>query len=241
MVKTIGIVGYGSFGQFVHMLARMYCPDVVVKVWSRKQLPDTRTFFTFEEVCACDVLIMTVSIAAFEEVLMRAMVHVGPETIVVDVATVKMHPIALLQKYAGGKTYIATHPMFGPYSFAKRGNVLDGLRLVISDHTLNDDMLQSSITLFKRLGLNVLFMDANAHDRMLAETLFLTHYIGQTVARAGFVRTDIDTVSFGYLMDAVESVQNDTTLFEEVYRFNPYCKETVGRFEDAQQAVRTML
>src|SRR3954471_8460155 len=51
----------------------------------------------------------------------------------------------------------------------------------------------------------------------------------------------LDTVSFGFLMDAVESVQNDTELFKDVYTYNPHCKEVIARFEQAEQAVEQLL
>lgn len=84
-------------------------------------------------------------------------------------------------------------------------------------------------------------MTSDAHDQHLADTLFLTHFIGQTIARAGFTRTEIDTVSFGFLMDAVESVKNDTRLFADVFRYNPYCKETITRLEQAEEETRSIL
>ena len=61
------------------------------------------------------------------------------------------------------------------------------------------------------------------------------------VTYGNFIRTNIDTVSFGFLMDAVESVQNDTELFKDVYTYNPYCKEVIARFEQAEQAVEQLL
>ena len=93
----------------------------------------------------------------------------------------------------------------------------------------------------KGLGLNVMEMTPQAHDRMLAETLFLTHYVAQALARGCFVRTDIDTLSFGFLMDAVESVKSDTELFKDVFAFNPYCEEIIARFEKAEAEVHVLL
>jgi prephenate dehydrogenase len=84
-------------------------------------------------------------------------------------------------------------------------------------------------------------MTPDAHDHMLAETLFLTHYVAQAVARGGFVRTDIDTLSFGYLMDAVESVQNDTDLFRDVFAFNPHCEAIIARLAQAERDVHNLL
>ena len=112
---------------------------------------------------------------------------------------------------------------------------------MIADHTLAQDVVDKAAAWLKQLGLNVITMSSQAHDRMLAETLFLTHYVSQIVAKGGFVRTDIDTLSFGYLMDAVESVKGDTELFRDVFAFNPYCEDIIRRFEAAEGEVHTLL
>ena len=39
-------------------------------------------------------------------------------------------------------------------------------------------------------------------------------------------------------MDAVDSVRHDTRLFEDVSRYNPYCREVIERFEANYRKVR---
>jgi prephenate dehydrogenase len=240
-MKTLGIIGHGDFGRFLETLARRYLPEVAVRVHARKIAPDGARFFSLEETCQCDAVIISVSIRAFEEMLLKVLPLLAPHGILIDVNTVKEHPAALLRRHAGAQPYVATHPMFGPYSFEKQGGNLNGLRLVITDHTLADGVMAGAIAWLKALGLNVITMTPVEHDRMLAETLFLTHYVSQIVAKGGFVRTDIDTLSFGYLMDAVESVKGDTELFRDVFAFNPWCEETIRRFEAAEGAVHALL
>ena len=80
------------------------------------------------------------------------------------------------------------------------------------------------------LGFDIVEMTGLEHDTHLAETLFLTHFIGQVISDAKFDRTKIDTVSFGYLMDAVESVRHDRALFQDVFRYVPHCKAVLKRF-----------
>ena len=239
--RSLGIVGHGDFGRFLETLAGRFAPDLAVRIYARKAEPDGLRFFTLEDVCRCDVVIISVSIRAFEEVLLKVLPLLGPQSVLVEVNTVKAHPARLLRQHAGGHTYVTSHPMFGPYSFEKQGQSLSGLRLVLTDHTLASGSDAVLITWLRALGLNVLTMTPDAHDRMLAETLFLTHYIGQAVARGGFMRTDIDTLSFGYLMDAIESVKSDTELFRDVFAFNPYCEEIIARFEKAETEVHALL
>ena len=239
--SSLGIIGHGDFGRFLEMLAHRYAPDLNVRVHARKQTPDGTRFFPLDEVCQSDVVIIAVSIRAFAEMLADVLPRLAPGAILVDVNTVKAHPAQLLREMAPGVRYVTTHPMFGPYSFEKQGASLKGLRLVIAEHTLEQGEMAVIIAWLKGLGLDVMEMTPEAHDRMLAETLFLTHYVAQAVARGGFVRTDIDTLSFGFLMDAVESVKSDTELFRDVFAFNPYCEETISRFERAEWEVHALL
>ncbi len=239
--QSIGIIGHGDFGRFLETLTKRFLPGAAVRIHARRMPPDGARFFSLEETCQSDVLILAVSIRAFEEMLLKVLPLLAPQSVLVDVATVKMHPAELLRRHAGNRPWAATHPMFGPYSFEKQGGNLKGLRLVIADHTLPDADMAGAMQWLKGLGLNVLAMPPQEHDRMLAETLFLTHYVAQTVAKGGFVRTDIDTLSFGYLMDAVESVRGDTELFRDVFAFNPWCEKIIRRFEAAEAEVHALL
>jgi prephenate dehydrogenase len=239
--RSLGIVGHGDFGRFLETLAQHYMPSLAMRIYARKAATDSVRFFSLEETCRSDVVIIAVSIRAFEETLLKVLPLLATHSILIDVNTVKKHPAALLRQHAVNNPYITTHPMFGPYSFHKQGGDLKGLRLVITDHTLPDETLAAATAWLRGLGLDVLSMTPDAHDRMLAETLFLTHYVSQMVALGGFVRTDIDTLSFGYLMDAVESVRNDTELFQDVFAYNPYCREIVTRCEKAESDVHALL
>ena len=239
--RSLGIIGHGDFGRFLELLAHRYAPGVSVRIHARRETPDGVRFFTLDEACQADVVIIAVSIRAFAEMLVQVLPRLRRDAILVDVNTVKAHPAKLLREKAQGVRYVTTHPMFGPYSFEKQGASLKGLRLVIAEHTLGQGEMAAAIAWLKGLGLDVMEMTPEAHDRMLAETLFLTHYVAQAVARGGFVRTDIDTLSFGFLMDAVESVKSDTELFRDVFAFNPYCEEIITRFEKAEAEVHALL
>jgi prephenate dehydrogenase len=241
MVRTIGIIGYGSFGAFLALLARRFLPEASVRIYSLRRAPDGEQFFSFETVAACDIVLLAVPIHAFEETLSRVVPHLGPVSIVIDVATVKVHTAAIMRRLLPGRPYVATHPMFGPESYAKRAQSVAGLRIVVAEQTLLPEAYEAARTFLVGLGFDVVHMEPERHDKHLAETLFLTHFIGQIVARAGFDRTAIDTVSFGYLMDAVESVKHDAALFLDVFRFNPYCKEILDRFEISEKEVRALL
>lgn len=228
-MSAVGIIGYGSFGQFVHELLGHYAPRVEVHVFDRKD----ESLGTLEAAAACGLVVLAVPIAEYKDALDAVVPHLTSASTVLDIATVKVHTTSLMRSHSGLR-YISTHPMFGPYSYEKKEKSVDGLRLVLTEHTLPDADIGELRAVVESLGLLVLDMTPDEHDKMLAETLFLTHYIGQVVTKGDFKRTDIDTLSFGYLMDAVESVKHDSDLFKDVYRYNPYCREVLERFEEAE-------
>lgn len=240
-IQSVGIAGYGAFGAFVHVLLTRFAPDIQVRVHSSRNAPDGETFFSAEDVAECDALVFAVPISAFEETLVKFLPLMRADTIIVDVATVKMHTVEILKRLAGDRHYIATHPMFGPESYEKKAQDVSGFRIVIADSTLPLESVSELVEFLKTCGFDVVQMTAADHDKHLAETLFLTHFIGQIVSKAGFNRTEIDTVSFGYLMNAVESVQHDTQLFQDVFKFNPFCADVLDRFEMQEGEVRKLL
>jgi len=240
-IRTVGIVGYGNFGAFVHVLLKRYAPDIIIRAYDPKFTADNKTFFPLSEVSACDVVILAVPINAFESVVKKILPHLAKESVLVDVSTIKVHTLKILKKLAKGRRYISTHPMWGPESYKKREGDVSGFRIVIAGHSLSESDVSTFCKTLERIGFQILKMTPDSHDKNLAETLFLTHFIGQIVAKAGFVRTDIDTVSFGYLMDAVESVKHDKALFKDVYRYNPYCKKVLKKFGVAEKSVRKLL
>ncbi len=240
-IKTIGIIGYGAFGALACTLVERFAPEVRVRVHSEHHPADGKKFFSLKDATASDAVVFAIPIAAFESVLRKTLPLMRKDAIIVDVATVKVHTTDLLKRLAKGSRYIAAHPVWGPESYEKRGGDVTAFRIVMTDGTLPAADHAALTKFLKRCGFDVVEMSAEAHDKHLAETLFLTHFIGQTVLKAGFGRTEVDTVSFGFLMDAVESVKNDQALFRDVFRFNPYCKDILDRIKKAETEVRVSL
>lgn len=238
MPLSLGLIGYGHFGAFLHVLAQRYLPEAPLKIHSSKRKPDGVLFFPLKEVATCDAVVLAVPISAYADTLARIGPHLSADSILVDVATVKKYTMDLLQAAQPARPFLAMHPMFGPESYAKRGGDVTDFRIVITGHNLAPEGYSTLCGELAAAGFSVVEKTAEAHDKDLAETLFLTHYIGQVIARGGFERTDIDTVSFGSLMDAVDSVRHDGQLFEEVCRFNPYCRQVIERFDASDRQVR---
>jgi len=237
---TTGIIGYGAFGAFLHTLATRFVPDMQVKIHSPSRQPDGKKFHTLEDVAQCDAVILAVPIARYEQYLELLMDKLGGNSVIVDVATVKVHTVDLIKRILPGQPHLCTHPMFGPESYEKREGDVSGFRVVVADSDLPPGQREYLFTRLRDAGFDVVEKTADDHDREMSETLFLTHYVGQVIARGGFERSDIDTVSFGCLMDAVDAVRHDTDLFKDVTKYNPHCTGVVERFDRSERDVRWM-
>jgi len=241
MINTVGIIGYGKLGGFLHELGNRFFPDIEIRVHSRRHESDGETFFDLQTTAQSDLIFLCANIDEYQERLVATLKHAPPDTIFVDVAAVKVHTSELCRKYCEGRRYLSTHPLFGPDSYKKYQNNIDGFQIVVTDYALKNDTYQMIKAKFSALGFSIVEMTADEHDRELAETLFLTHYIGEAITKTGFSETELKSLSFKYLMDAVESVKGDKELFKNIYRFNPHCKEVIQKFKQAQVEIEKEL
>ena len=95
------------------MLAKRYLPDASLKVYAPEYPPGDDLFCPFEEAAGCDAVILAVPISAYQETLSRMRPHLRPNSVVIDIATVKKHTMDLLQAAEPPVQFLSMHPMFG--------------------------------------------------------------------------------------------------------------------------------
>ncbi len=241
-VGSVGIVGHGHFGQLLENFAGRFIPETPVRIFSPERPPDATRFFSLENMAKCDAIVLAVPIRNTEQVLKNLLAHLQPHTVLIDIATIKSYTSAMIKSLAPQQPFISMHPMFGPEAYRTHRENVSGFRIVVTDHNLPGEIYKPFSAKLKSFGFEILHMSAEEHDKLVAESLFLTHTIAQIVSRAGFGRTAIDAPSCGWLMDAVESVSRDTELFLDVYRFNKaHCDAVLERLGQAGQKIQEML
>ena len=181
-ITSIGIIGYGQFGKLIQTLCQHHFPETDIRIFSRRAQVDQVTFFSFEETCKTDIIFPCSPIPYLEQTIDNMQPHLGEKSIVRDVCSIKKHPINILKKHPNTK-YIATHPMFGPNSY-KTNKTLKGATIAVCDHNLDPEAYQSMISIINTLQLNCITLSADDHDKKLAETLFISHFISQTIVEA---------------------------------------------------------
>ncbi|PIR21025.1 MAG: prephenate dehydrogenase [Deltaproteobacteria bacterium CG11_big_fil_rev_8_21_14_0_20_47_16] len=224
---TIGIVGFGRFGQ---LLAESLKPigDVVVYDPNPQRFSQESGFALtpLEQVVKSDILFLTVPISTFEAVCESIKNDLNPEAIVLDCCSVKVHPASVMKNtFSPAQAIIATHPLFGPDS-AKRTNGIRGHRIVLCPIHASAEQKQKITDLFTQLGLITIDSTPEEHDRQMARSQGLVHFIGRGLEALHLQQQLLSTPDFQSLLSINAMVVNDAwQLFLDMHRFNPYAKE----------------
>lgn len=229
----VGIIGYGRFGELTSRILKEKFKNVRVLVFSRKReklgAEGGIEFASLEEVGNCDVIIPCVPISKFEGVIKSIAGKIKPGALLVDVCSVKVYPVEVMMKYIPENVEIlATHPAFGPDS-AKRG--LKGLKVILHNVRVSPERFARVKQACRDVGLDVIEMTPEEHDRLIAFSLAYTHLVGRIGHRMNVKTTPVDTKGFGQLLKVQGYVVNDTIeLFRDMQNYNPYAKEMRKQF-----------
>ncbi len=238
----IGIIG---FGRFSALMTRYLSSDFDIRISTRKnRQEDIKALGAFqvslEDVCRLPCIILSVPISAMEDMLRRISSLLRPDTLVIDVCSVKTHPVKWMRDILPDTVSIlATHPMFGPDSAA---NSLAGRKIVLCRERIEEDRYRKIKAYLVSKKLTVIETSPEEHDKQIATTLSLVHFVGRSLAEFGATRLDIDTEGYKRLLHILEVTQHDTwELFLDMHKYNPYAKATRSKFMAAMKKIDILL
>ena len=234
----IGVIGFGRFGK---LITKYLSEDNKVYVFSRSEKDEeikksNGVPTSLEDVCRKDIIIPCVPISQFENTLKKIKNLLKDNSLMVDVCSVKEYPIGIMKKTLPEKTGIlATHPMFGPDSAFE---TVKGRKIVLCKVRMPNEKYKKIKSYLEKKGLVVIESTPERHDREIAKTLILTHFIGRGLMDFGAKNIDIDTEGYKRLMNILNMVKNDTEqLFEDMNRYNKYSKEIRKGFMESLSTI----
>jgi len=230
MAKSIGILGLGRFGRMVYDHLRHRNP----RIWTRTEarLEGLVGASTFENAVACDIVILSVPISAMEETCRRIAPLLRPGQTVLDVCSVKVGPIRVMQECLPQFVQIlGTHPLFGPDS-GKEG--IAGLKIALCPVRIDLALLARIRQELEGLGLRVLEVSPEEHDRQAARTQAIFHLLARAMSRLGWGDDEIATPGPDAFFRQVTTLQNDSfQLFVDMQRDNPFAAAYRREFIEA--------
>ena len=239
----IGVIGFGRFGRLtVENLAQNFKVLVYTRDSAKKQtvVAAGARLVGLDQVCAQKIVIVSVPISAMQATLDQIASLLKPDALVIDVCSVKVRPVQWMQDLLpAGVAILATHPMFGPDS---AGTSLSGHKIVLCPVRIAPRPYDKIKKWLAGQNLEIIETTADDHDRQIAVSLALTHFIGRSLSEFKASPMTIDTEGYKRLLHILGVVTNDTwQLFEDMNRYNPYARETRQTFLEAMDKVNQRL
>ncbi|KAD7480220.1 hypothetical protein E3N88_03356 [Mikania micrantha] len=242
---NIGFIGFGSFAQF--LAKTMIKQGHLIRATSRSDYSahlgphffrDMDEFMGLEN----DVILICTSILSLSEVVKSIPFHrLKKPTLFADVLSVKEHPRQiLLQEVPEDSDLLCTHPMFGPESGKEGWKNLNFMydRVRVRD----EDLCSSFLRIFETEGCKMIEMSCEEHDKLAAQSQFVTHTIGRILSEMQITNTPIDTKGFEKLVQVKESTANDSLdLYIGLFIHNRFAKQQMKNLEGALQRVKGSL
>lgn len=232
MSERIGIIGFGRFGRALGQLFEEAGHTVRAFDAAGVEAP-AGTATPAQLAASTDVIVLAVPIGAMRAALEAVRPHLGGDHLVLDVGSVKTVPVRAMREVLGGDVpWAGTHPLFGPTSLTLGERPL---RVVITPATEHPSAAERARTLYERAGCEVVFEEAEAHDRVMAETHALAYYVAKGVMDAGLkLDAELAPPSSQAILRTVEAVRSDAGhLFAALHLDNPYAADMRQRFLDA--------
>ena len=241
-MSGIGIIGFGRFGR---LAARYLAKDFPVGVHTRSDQDQAIRAcgarpVSFETACGQRIVILCMPISAMRETLEQAAPLLRADALVVDVCSVKVYPVQWMRELLPASVSILpTHPMFGPDSAAVS---VAGHKIVLCPERIAPQRYLKVKQWLQKKGVVLIETTPDEHDRKIAVSLALTHFIGRSLAEFGATPLDIDTEGYKRLLHILGVVKNDSwQLFEDMHRYNPYAQDKRRAFQKAMASIEEHL
>eukprot|EP01127_Copromyxa_protea_P004894 TRINITY_DN1471_c0_g1_i2.p1 TRINITY_DN1471_c0_g1~~TRINITY_DN1471_c0_g1_i2.p1 ORF type:complete len:725 (-),score=190.91 TRINITY_DN1471_c0_g1_i2:62-2236(-) len=252
----VGIVGYGRFGRFLSKHLREGQSDVwAINLREEEDftqeavadglVPEKNYYQGYNNIQkflsnTLDVIVFTVSVLSFEEVLTSFVPYLTTE-LIVDVLSVKVHPYQIMKKLVHESCdVLCSHPMFGPDS-GKDSWV--GLPFMYHKIRVKDfHRCARFLSFFEGKGCRMISMSCSEHDRIASASQFITHLTARVLSALDLKPSDIDTKGFKTLLALVESANKDSfDLFFALFKHNEFSSQQLRLMESALNKVKDQL
>jgi len=252
---TIGIVGLGLMGGSLG-LALKKLPDVAHIVGydhnpahrqDALKLGLVDEIGDWEAIRRCDVIYLAIPVEGIIAVL-KQLNGIDESTTVIDLGSTKARIVQNVPP-AIRKNFVAAHPMTGTEKFGPQA-ALEGLyegKIVVLCDLEQSGALQAERArrLFEGIGMKVVTMGAEEHDRHAAYISHLPHAISYALANAVMAQEDARSIlilAAGGFRDMSRLAKSSPIMWEDIFKQNSrHLLEAMDRFEEELKTCRKLV
>jgi prephenate dehydrogenase len=252
----IAVLGVGLIGGSIGLAARSraeaevcgYDPDPEVRDRAvALGAVDRATGDLAEAVRDADVVFVAAPVGQLPTTVAEALAAAGPDCVVTDVGSTKR----LLVEAAADRRFIGGHPLAGAETEGiehARADLLDGATWYLTPvrESTAGDLYERLHALLRRIGAHPSAIDAETHDRLMANISHLPHVLANLLAirAAGLLdkeRELLPAVGPSF-RDAIRVAGANSAIWTDIFTANgDALLEAIDQLSDQLAEVRTML
>lgn len=191
-LRQITILGVGLLGGSIGLAVRAAIPKCKIVGWGHraqtlKRAQEIGAIDRFEmdataAVAGSNLVILCTPVGAFESVLREIAPALSPGCLVTDVGSTKRSIVRMAEKILGAQQdFIASHPIAGSekrgVEFARADLFQNALCILTPTSKTLPLVIKRVESFWQMLGMRVIRLSAEDHDRMLADISHLPHVL----------------------------------------------------------------
>lgn len=204
------------------------------KVMAARQELGVDAVSNIEAVRDAEVVLLSVPIETFEDIVIELAPHILPEQVVVDVTSVKVMPVAAMHRHLKTKKILGTHPLFGPGAAG-----IAGQNFALTPTSSQEEELAEKVRGYlETRGARVSLMTPEEHDDKMTVILGLSHFIAVVAAdtlissKKDNRPTTLGGITYRVLLTLVESVISENPeLYASIQMHLPGVPEIEALFQ----------
>lgn len=236
-MKTLGIIGFGDFGQFIVPHLREHFAITVCDCADRSGAAAKLgvEWGDLAEAAEAEAVLFAVPAQKLSAVLDAAAPALRQGALAVDLCSVKLKPLQLMrEKLPGYVDVVGVHALFGPQS-GKRG--IAGLNAVLCPGRGGREGGVEKF-LSETLRLKVFTRTAEEHDREMAYVQAVTHFVVRAIKDMELPDSELSTPAYEYLLNIRNLLGSDSRdLFLTIQNANPFAPAAREKLLDALRKV----
>lgn len=188
----IAIIGAGKMGVWFAKFFLEEGYSVVVanrkkeKLLKMKKELAVETADFLEAVKGSDIVLICVSISAFEDVVKKISPAIRKGQVVMDICSIKDYPVEAMHKHIRNGVVLGTHPVFGPGSTSVKNKTF----ILTPTTGQEEEFAESFKKWLEKKKARVFIMSPKKHDQLMSPVLGLPHFIGLVTCDALLEQAD---------------------------------------------------
>ncbi|MEQ1553618.1 MAG: prephenate dehydrogenase [Ferruginibacter sp.] len=218
MIQNVTIIGIGLIGgSFALALKEKNIAKNIIGVDNNEEnIEKAKTLglineaLTLEEaIQKSNLIFVAIPVDATISVMAKIMPLITKNQIVVDAGSTKFDLCKMVKQYKNGNRFVATHPMWGTEHSGPQAAVngaFEGKACVICNKENSaKDALETIENIYKKLGMHLVYMNAEAHDVHAAYISHISHITSFALANTVLQKEKEDDAIFELASGGFES------------------------------------